>query len=75
MSHKYPPEEVARHYRPVPHDGGWAVQIVGTGELLTWEDGSPRVRPTREKAEEIAHGTLRVSRAMETGFGTGMLDD
>jgi hypothetical protein len=45
------------------------------GELLTWEDGSPRVLATREKAEEMAHGTLRVSRAMQTGFATGMLDD
>ena len=57
------------------HDGGWAVQVVATGELLTWEDGSPRVLATREKAEEMAHGTRRVSRAVQTGFATGMLDD
>jgi hypothetical protein len=72
---RYPSAEVAGHYRPVPHDGGWAVQVVATGELLTWEDGSPRVSATREEAEEMAHGTLRVSRATETGFATGMLDD
>jgi hypothetical protein len=75
MSRKYPPEEVARQFRPVPHDGWWAVQIVATGELLTWEDGSPRVSGTWQDAEEMAHGTLRVSRAMQTGFATGMLDD
>ena len=75
MSRDYPPEEVARSYGPVPHDGGWAVQVVATGELLTWEDGSPRVLAAREKAEEMAHGTLRVSRAMQTGFATGILDD
>src|SRR3954462_68171 len=34
-SRNYPPEEVARSYRPVPHDGGSAVQVVATGELLT----------------------------------------
>ena len=75
MSRNHPPEDVARYYRPVLHDGGWAVRVVGTGKLLTWEDGSPRVMPTREKAEEMAHGTLRVARAMQTGFATGMLDD
>ena len=75
MSRNDPPEEVARYYRRVPHDGGPAVRVVATGELATWEDGSPRVMPTREMAEEMAHGTLRVSRAMQTGFATGMLDD
>jgi hypothetical protein len=75
MSRNNPPEEVTRYYRPMPHNGGWAVQVVATGELLTWEDGSPRVLATREKAEAMAHGTLRVSRAVQTGFATGMLDD
>jgi hypothetical protein len=71
----YPPEEVARHYRPVRHAGGWAVRVVATCELLTWEDGSVRVCETREDAEDMADGTLRVSRAMQTGFATGLLDD
>jgi hypothetical protein len=77
MSHvrKYPPEELARHYRPVRHNGGWAVQVVATSELLTCEDASPRVSATWTEAEQMAHGTLRVSRAMQTGFATGMLDD
>ena len=74
MSRNHPPEDVARYYRPVLHDG-WAVRVVATSELLTWEDGSPRVLATREKAEAMAHATLRVSRAMQTGFATGMLDD
>jgi hypothetical protein len=75
MSRRYPPDEVARYYRPIPHHGGWAVQVVATGELLTREDGSPRVSATWEDAEESAHGTLRVSRAMQTGFATGLLDE
>jgi hypothetical protein len=51
------------------------VQVVATGELLTWEDGSPRIKKSWTEAEEMAHGTLRVSRAMANGFATGMLDD
>jgi hypothetical protein len=51
------------------------VQVVATGELLTWEDGSPRVEATWEEAEAMAHGTLRVARATQTGFATGLLDD
>jgi len=75
MSREFPPDEVARSYRPVPHDGGWAMQVVATGELLTWEDGSSRVLATREKAEAMAHGKLGVSRAVQTAFATSMLDD
>ena len=71
----YPPEEVARHYQPVTHGDGWAVRHLASGKLLTWQDGSPRVMPTWEEAEAMADGTLRVSRAMQTGFLTGMLDD
>ena len=75
QTRKYPPEEVARYFRPVRHEEGWAVQVVATGDLLTREDGSPRVTATWQEAEEIAHGTLRVARAMQTGFATGMFED
>jgi hypothetical protein len=51
------------------------VQVVATGELPAWEDGSPRFSATWEEAEEMARGTLRVSRAMETGYATGLPDD
>jgi hypothetical protein len=84
MSHtrKYPPEEVARYFQPVQHGDGWAIRALVTGELLTWPEGSPlgpagspRVFPTREKAEEVAEDVMRRERAMMTGFATGLLED
>ncbi len=74
-SRHYPPEEVARYYEPVPHAGGWAMRDLASACLLTWEDGSPRVKATREEAEAMADGTLRFARAAMNGYLTGMLDD
>ena len=75
MSRGYPPEEIARHYPAHALQRGWAVQVVAASDLLNWEDGSPRVEATWKQAEAMAHGTLRASRAMQTGFATGVLDD
>ncbi len=68
----YPTDEVARHFVAVPHGDGWVVRSVATGELLAWEDGTPRVCPTQEEAEAMADGTLRVTRAAMNGFLTGL---
>ena len=71
----YPPSEVACHFVVVRHGEGWAVRSVESGDLLAWEDGSPRVCTTQDEAELMADGTLRVSRAAMNGFLTGLLSD
>jgi hypothetical protein len=72
---KYPPEEVARHFVPVRHGDGWAVRVVATGELLGSQLSPHHVYETWEEAEQIAHDALRMWRATETGFLTGLQDD
>jgi hypothetical protein len=47
---------------------GWAVRPPGGG-LLEWEDGSPRIKATREAALDMAAGTLRYTRAAANTFG------
>jgi hypothetical protein len=79
---RYPPDEVARYFRPVRHGDGWAVRALVTGELLTWPEGSPcgpagspRVFATLEEALDVADGVMLRERAMLTGYATGVLEN
>jgi hypothetical protein len=51
---------------------GWAVRAP-SGGLLEWEDGSPRVKATREGALDMAYGTLRYTRIAANTVG--LMDD
>ena len=55
-------------FRVVKVRQGWAVHAP-SGGLLEWEDGSPRVKATREAALVMAAGTLRYTRAAANTFG------
>jgi hypothetical protein len=55
-------------FRVVKVAQGWAVRAP-SGGLLEWEDGSPRIKATREAALDMAEGALRYTRAAANTFG------
>jgi hypothetical protein len=63
------PAEVAEFFRVVEVRQGWAVRDLASGELLEWEDGSPRLCATREAALDMAAGTYRYSVIAGNGLG------
>ena len=65
--------EVAEYFRVVEVEQGWAVRSLASGDLLVWEDGSPRLCATREAALDMAAGTLRYTRIAANTFG--LMDD
>ena len=52
---------------------GWAVRSLASGNLLTWENGSPRLCATREAALDMAAGTYRYT--MIAGNGLGLAEN
>ena len=61
--------EVAEYFRVVEVGQGWAVRSLASGDLLVWEDGSPRLCATREAALDMAAGTYRYTVIAGNGLG------